>query len=157
MNRAFASSSPQNRTFVENHLRNLIVKATKNNTMWATDWSSIPLPSPSPPKKRKITIPKTTNVFQSDSDEDEALSHLVPAQRAAEIARRTQRSKRFKAQEDLRSELQSRAQSEVAHQRAHFLAGGQEGNPDIIDWDKDTILGTCTKLDKSYLRLTSVP
>lgn len=29
-------------------------------------------------------------------------------------------------------------------------------NADVIDWDKHTIVGTSTKLEKSYLRLTSV-
>ena len=37
------------------------------------------------------------------------------------------------------------------------LALGAEGNPDVIDWDKFTIVGTCQKLEKSYLRLTSAP
>jgi hypothetical protein len=29
-------------------------------------------------------------------------------------------------------------------------------NADVIDWDEYTIVGTCTKLEKNYLRLTSV-
>jgi len=29
-------------------------------------------------------------------------------------------------------------------------------NQNVIDWDKHTIKGTSTKLEKSYLRLTSV-
>ncbi|WWC88241.1 uncharacterized protein L201_003147 [Kwoniella dendrophila CBS 6074] len=32
-----------------------------------------------------------------------------------------------------------------------------EVDPNVIDWDKHTIRGTCTKLEKSYLRLTSEP
>lgn len=26
----------------------------------------------------------------------------------------------------------------------------------VIDWDKETVVGTCTKLEKPFLRLTSV-
>ncbi|WVQ84279.1 hypothetical protein IAT38_006431 [Cryptococcus sp. DSM 104549] len=32
-----------------------------------------------------------------------------------------------------------------------------EEDPNVIDWDKYTIRGTCTKLEKRYLRLTSEP
>ncbi|KAI9293164.1 SAC3/GANP/Nin1/mts3/eIF-3 p25 [Neoconidiobolus thromboides FSU 785] len=28
---------------------------------------------------------------------------------------------------------------------------------DVIDWDKDTVIGTCTNLEKNYFRLTSAP
>ncbi|KAK4687868.1 SAC3 family protein LENG8/THP3, partial [Tremellales sp. Uapishka_1] len=38
--------------------------------------------------------------------------------------------------------------------------GGEEVmevDPNVMDWDKHTIKGTCTKLEKSYLRLTSEP
>lgn len=30
-------------------------------------------------------------------------------------------------------------------------------NPNVIDWDKDTVVGLSTKLEKPYLRLTSAP
>lgn len=30
-------------------------------------------------------------------------------------------------------------------------------DPNVIDWDKHTVVGTSTKLEKSYLRLTSAP
>lgn len=32
-----------------------------------------------------------------------------------------------------------------------------EYNPDVIDWDRFTIVGSSTNLEKPYLRLTSVP
>jgi hypothetical protein len=74
----------------------------------------------------------------------------------AERERRKERSKRFKDEDDARRKKAGKAQIEAERQRALFVAAGQEGNPDIIDWDKDTIIGTSKALEKSYLRLTSV-
>ncbi|KAI9088534.1 SAC3/GANP/Nin1/mts3/eIF-3 p25 family-domain-containing protein, partial [Phlyctochytrium arcticum] len=46
---------------------------------------------------------------------------------------------------------------EIAEAKEAFLKAGAEGNPDVIDWDEFTIVGTSTRLDKNYLRLTSAP
>jgi hypothetical protein len=100
--------------------------------------------SPNPAKRKTQAVKRPVAV--SDDDDDEDLNHLPPAQRQAEVERRQQRLKRFKMQEIIRLEQKQKAQMEVAKQRATFIAGGQEGNPDIIDWDKDTIVGTSTKL-----------
>jgi hypothetical protein len=38
-----------------------------------------------------------------------------------------------------------------------FLKAGANGNPEVLGWDIHTIIGACTDLEKSYLRLTSAP
>lgn len=92
----------------------------------------------------------------SDEDDTAELAHLPASQRAIELERRQQRRKRFKKQDDQRLKLASKSQLDIAKTRSAFLAAGQQGNPEIIDWDKDTIVGTSSQLEKSYLRLTSV-
>lgn len=44
----------------------------------------------------------------------------------------------------------------VGMQSASF-ADFEVANPNVIDWDKDTVVGLSTKLEKPYLRLTSAP
>ncbi|KAI8911175.1 SAC3/GANP/Nin1/mts3/eIF-3 p25 family-domain-containing protein [Entophlyctis helioformis] len=90
---------------------------------------------------------------------DQSLAHLPPSLRAAEIERRDERLKRFKAREDEEARDRARREREVEEARRanlRSLADGEE-NPDVADWDENTIVGTCTKLEKSYLRLTSAP
>lgn len=70
--------------------------------------------------------------------------------------KKMQRQKRFQQEIDER-ERKKRVAEMVNHKaRMDFLAAGSEGNPDVIDWDEYTIVGTCPTLEKRYLRLTSV-
>ncbi|KAJ3187452.1 hypothetical protein HDU85_006740 [Gaertneriomyces sp. JEL0708] len=95
----------------------------------------------------------TTSVVDSD---DSLLSRLPPALRAAEINRRQQRALRFQSSAEI--ERQKALQSITAQKaREEFLKAGAEGNPDVVDWDEHTIIGTSQQLEKRYLRLTSAP
>ncbi|KAJ1345115.1 hypothetical protein BSLG_000630 [Batrachochytrium salamandrivorans] len=76
---------------------------------------------------------------------------------AAQNSRRDERLKRFKCDEEAESRELSRKKREIALAHAAFVSAGAEGNPDVADWDEFTIVGTCKKLEKAYLRLTSAP
>lgn len=108
------------------------------------------------PKKKKAGIVLLEDM-QDNEDDDSDLQFLAPALRDAELARRQRRRKRFTEQEKIRKDAETRDRKDAARQKASFIARGQEGNPDVIDWDKETIIGSCTKLTKPYLRLTSAP
>lgn len=64
--------------------------------------------------------------------------------------------KRFDGAQQDREKLQRKNAIISRKAQKLFLAKGQEGNPDVIDWDEYTIIGTCQTLEKRYLRLTSV-
>lgn len=66
---------------------------------------------------------------------------------AAERARREKRMRRF---ENDKSDVP------VVKKSARVQYTPPVYNADVIDWDEYTIVGTCTKLEKGYLRLTSV-
>jgi hypothetical protein len=65
------------------------------------------------------------------------------------------RLKRFAERANEETKKRKKAQISAQKARQAFLLAGAEGNPDVIDWDEDTVVGTCTKLEKSYLRITS--
>jgi hypothetical protein len=168
MNRALRHCPILQKPLIETKLRDIILNATTNNTLWTLDWGNFPLPeietpiipndkyqSPllGPPINTKVPKRKFTHAALLNPKEEYEVnndisdfSHLSPAERSVEEQRLQQRLKRFKGQQDERDK-QARAQSVVnARQRAKFLAAGAEGNPGIIDWDRDTVVGTCIKL-----------
>ena len=65
------------------------------------------------------------------------------------------RLKRFAEKIEAESRKKKKALSHAQKVREAFIAAGAEGNPEVIDWDEDTVVGTCKNLEKSYLRITS--
>lgn len=65
------------------------------------------------------------------------------------------RLKRFSEKQEVESRKKKKESAHAQKVREAFIAAGAEGNPDVIDWDEDTVVGTCKKLEKSYLRITS--
>ncbi|KAJ3244024.1 hypothetical protein HDU77_010085 [Chytriomyces hyalinus] len=91
-----------------------------------------------------------------------ALDHLPAHVRDAELKRRQERARRFQSADDAHSEEGKQRQialARAAREKALAAAAAKRGeeNRDVIDWDEYTIVGVCSKLEKSYLRLTSAP
>lgn len=72
-----------------------------------------------------------------------------------ETEMRVARQKRFGDRAVQEAKKRKKAQVSVLKAREAFLLAGAQGNPDVIDWDEDTVIGTCKSLEKSYLRITS--
>ncbi|KAJ3038984.1 hypothetical protein HDV00_012742 [Rhizophlyctis rosea] len=109
------------------------------------------------PNLTKLSSPALASDSDDAAEPDDILKKLPPSQRNAELAKRAERAKRFKTANDAvqKVKMEKRRQSERAKEA--FLAAGAEGNPDVIDWDEYTIVGTSQDLEKRYLRLTSAP
>jgi len=112
-------------------------------------------------KKRKRfaeSSSSSSSITLSPSAElDESLKKLPEKERLEEVKRRERRAKRFN--DDYAAEMKKRQENEVLKRKAEITKQMfiiQNGNPDVVDWDQDTLVGTCQDLEKNYLRLTSV-
>lgn len=161
-------------------LRDLLNEAKSLNKMGDEKWwAHLPLPKfckseldVAPPAAVK-TPPKATKRPRKDSDSDDDLKILSPSHSTTSLSsatelmtldeeqmRREQRLKRFKGahmQELQRRKERDRLRKQAAVVQAASILAGAEGNPDVYEWDEHTVVGTCSKLEKPYLRLTSAP
>ncbi|CEQ41195.1 SPOSA6832_02902 [Sporobolomyces salmonicolor] len=179
VNETFAKCTDANRAAVEAELKRAIYTAFSKNELWTTDWKNLKLErgaiiramltlaaagvssrdSLHPGKKRKAFVPSTP------------ASYGVTPHPGTEDARREERAKRFKQQnggEDgvagsLASRMGSGGRLVQGGVHSYGVYSGSATpeleavyDPNVIDWDQHTIVGTSTKLEKPYLRLTSV-
>ncbi|KAI9504958.1 SAC3/GANP/Nin1/mts3/eIF-3 p25 family-domain-containing protein [Coemansia spiralis] len=142
--RSFAACSIHARSKLETQLKQIISSASNNKKLHTIDWDDRPLP------KACDLIPKN-NVFS------------LPAKRSSGSAglggssfddfdseeRKERRLRRF--------QQEAEAAKKAASDNALASIPVVPNKEDVFNWDADTIVGTCTKLEKSYLRLTSAP
>ncbi|KAI5478914.1 nuclear export factor [Pseudohyphozyma bogoriensis] len=144
VNETFAKCTDSNRATVEAELKALILRKFQTNELLTTDWKNVKLTSLNPPKRKAIFVPPAYHD-----------SRAV----AAEGDKRLDRLKRFKAEapppgSGMAGRLAGRT---VASPYTAYSTPEPEFDSNVLDWDKHTIVGTSQKLEKPYLRLTSLP
>ncbi|KAG0323506.1 hypothetical protein BG000_002610 [Podila horticola] len=128
--RVFETIADSDRDLAQGELKAMVSKKHAEGKLWDTDWDLMAVPA----KYKR----KTKRLRQSSSPE----AAPIPD---SERQRREKRMKRFEDQH------KPAVKAPVVKQEPPVY------NADVIDWDKHTIVGTSTKLEKSYLRLTSAP
>ncbi|KAM0786409.1 hypothetical protein ACM66B_001875 [Microbotryomycetes sp. NB124-2] len=158
VNETFAKCTDANRPAVEAELKDLIFKSYEKKELWTIDWSTVKLASLNGKKKRKTPsiVPATYGVSsavaaQEDDRREKRLRRFEADKAAAAAAAATSSTSYVPAQRTVARHLsQSMYSTPTPEPEAHY-------DPNVIDWDKHTIVGTSAKLEKPFLRLTSVP
>lgn len=145
--RAFLScKTPDQRDKMEQILRVKIKEAIANETMSKINWELEPIPQIS--SEKKVVKDSKIPVNQKNN---QTVVKQSPVILSADDMKRLERAKRFEA--DQQAFKMQQEQNQLALQNVRI----EDNQADVIDWDEYTIVGTCQKLEKPYLRLTSAP
>ncbi|KDR67967.1 hypothetical protein GALMADRAFT_257486 [Galerina marginata CBS 339.88] len=170
-----------NRSEVQAELKQVISDAFAAHCLWTTDWAGVQLKSllPKPPpvfnnlKRKSIenNVPNTKKAKKALYKNNAAAYTTTDMNDQAALSRRAER---FQREHELERTKHSRSAGAVKanYQHAHLFnsrtlssrSGSPhtandepEGDPNVIDWDQYTIVGTSQEIFKDYLRLTSEP
>ncbi|KAJ2358753.1 hypothetical protein IWW50_000536 [Coemansia erecta] len=143
--RSFAACSDSARHRLEKQLKQIISSAVKNKKIYQIDWARRPLPKacdlepqPAPPALPAKRTSMLAGIIDTSDDFDSE-------------ERKERRLHRFQR------EAEAEAARKAAESSSTMPVPPTPNTADVHNWDADTIVGTCTRLEKSYFRLTSAP
>ncbi|KAF9477776.1 hypothetical protein BDN70DRAFT_907106 [Pholiota conissans] len=169
-----------NRSEVQAELKQVISDAFAAHTLWTTDWAGVQL-------KRCLFIdfylmpkgPPVFNTLKRKSFDGQQASSKKAKKAASKNATTSytpidfndqaalnRRAQRFQREHELERTKHVRNIGQI---KSNFSNGARlgspyptasdepEGDPNVIDWDRYTIVGTSQEIFKDYLRLTSEP
>lgn len=161
-----------NRTEAQAELRQVIADAFAAHTLWTTDWDGVQLksllPKPVPMfnnlKRKPIDLPISNKKAKKNAQKNASTPHTWDPNDQAVLNRRAQR---FQREHDLERTKHLKTNQNTAHLFKDMSlsrsgspfgnADDPEADPNVIDWDRDTIVGTSQEIFKDYLRLTTEP
>ncbi|KAF9462957.1 SAC3/GANP/Nin1/mts3/eIF-3 p25 family-domain-containing protein [Collybia nuda] len=169
-----------NRIEAQAELREVIADAFAAHTLWTTDWVGVQLksllPKPVPSFTNNLKRKTNENTTANKKAKKNALKQAANLQRALDPndqAALNRRAERFQREHELERTKHLRiggpASLKANQHHAHLFnnlsrsgspSGGSddpEADPNVIDWDRATIVGTSQEIFKDYLRLTTEP
>ncbi|KAF7356844.1 PCI domain-containing protein [Mycena venus] len=176
-----------NRTEAQAELRQVIADAFAAHTLWTTDWAGVQLkallPQPIPqfnntnlkrknnensPASKKVKKALKNSPFTQSTSSTPSFD---PNDRAA-LDKRAQRFQREHEIEREKSRVGGPASLKANYSHSHLFnepnsrsvspfgfgqSDDPEADPNVMDWDRHTIVGTSKEIFKDYLRLTTEP
>ncbi|CAO3664538.1 unnamed protein product [Umbelopsis ramanniana] len=131
---------------LQTQLTELIKDATRRGTLHTVDWTEVDLPSACESRKKRVKrTGEKGHPISNRIKHIASVSSNLSTPSADEMRRREARLQRFKNTNN------------VKRSPAPSPATPATPNPDVMDWDEYTIVGTSSQLEKQYLRLTSAP
>ncbi|KAG2366884.1 SAC3/GANP/Nin1/mts3/eIF-3 p25 family-domain-containing protein [Suillus spraguei] len=176
--RCLGQMTDANRAEAQAELRESIANAFAEKTLWTTDWAGVQLKSlmpKAPPvlnslKRKMNDTPPMSKKAKKAAAQKRNDANLDFGDQAA----LNRRAERFQREHDIERQKSMRGQASLQanNQNAHLFnrisrsdspsafgtnPDDPEADPNVLDWDKYTIVGTNQELFKDYLRLTSEP
>lgn len=157
--KAFENVEDTDRPALEIYLKTMITQAFESNSVWTTNWADEPLPALSRPQSFKerwdAMQPESAAVSPTTSSSMPTAKRKKSRFDVASVGSEMVDTDEQKAKRARRFEQMSLKPAPSASTvDSASIVGFSEGVP---DYDEHTIIGHATKLEKSYLRLTSAP
>ncbi|KAG8744167.1 hypothetical protein FRC10_010633 [Ceratobasidium sp. 414] len=175
-----------NKADADAEMKALISEAYTNQTLWTTDWTGVQLKSLQPRAVKRKSQPditatqkklKKTTISGTATDTETRLEkrkrrfereHEIEKQKASGIFSGTQFTHHSQAptgfdivRDNTPTYTPMAYRSAGAISKRKYASAASEdtgdGDPNVIDWDRFTIVGTSKEPFKNYLRLTSAP
>ncbi|KWU43696.1 hypothetical protein RHOSPDRAFT_19172 [Rhodotorula sp. JG-1b] len=149
VNETFAKCTDANRQAVETELKQAIYHAFQAGDLWSTDWA----------KYKLDTSVTRLSRFRGFVPTTPAANGVAPGL-SEEQDRRAKRARRFdQPQGSSTGSAGSTPDPDATYDPVSAFLFTPLGDLsfNVIDWDQYTIVGRSTKLEKPYLRLTSLP
>jgi hypothetical protein len=147
--------TPAQRDKMEEILRVRIKTAIADGSVSRINWHAEPMPllgSSQPQLQPQLQLqPRLQSQPQTQTQTQTQTQPVPLTNRSSEAAKLADRAKRFEA--DARAFQHQQHLNRLALQNVSIA----ENQSHVMDWDEYTIVGTCQKLEKPYLRLTSAP
>ncbi|KAJ7355558.1 SAC3/GANP/Nin1/mts3/eIF-3 p25 family-domain-containing protein [Mycena albidolilacea] len=166
-----------NRTEAQAELRQVIADAFAAHTLWTTDWAGVQLKALLP---QPIPQFSNTNLKRKNNDNSPASKKVKkalknqPSATAMDVDDRAaldKRAQRFQREHEIEREKSrngGQASLKANYNTSHLFnnsrsaspfgaADDPEADPNVMDWDRHTIVGTSKEIFKDYLRLTTEP
>ncbi|KAJ7281894.1 SAC3/GANP/Nin1/mts3/eIF-3 p25 family-domain-containing protein [Mycena rebaudengoi] len=166
-----------NRTDAQAELRQVIADAFAAHTLWTTDWGGVQLkallPQPIPNFNTNPSLKrKNHDNMPASKKSKKALKNGAPAPALdpndhAALNRRAERFQREHELERQKSRAGGQTSLKANYQNSHLFGSNSnsrsaspfgmdvDADPNVIDWDRHTIVGTSQEIFKDYLRLTT--
>lgn len=147
--RVFAACTDANRQAASDELKALIFRAFREGTLYTTDWHRMSLAALRPHKRGADSWADIAGGRKHRRAAAPPGPPPGPPPAPPPVdSRRAARAQRFEREH---------AAFAAEHARDAHVAAPAAPDPNVIDWDADTVVGTSTRLEKPYLRLTSAP
>ncbi|KAF9447521.1 hypothetical protein P691DRAFT_820958 [Macrolepiota fuliginosa MF-IS2] len=173
-----------NRQEAQTELRQVIADAFAAHSLWTTDWAGVQLKSlaPKPPlnfsnlkrksasenppplskKAKKAALKQAQHAQVSTGSHSSSIVDFNDQVALNRRAERFQREHELERMKHLRVAKNRFPSNGLGNGYSYENSNGgvvdePEADPNVIDWDKHTIVGTSQEIFKEYLRLTSEP